>query len=270
MEELGWKPYQSDHEDGNGQFEMNWEYDDCLITADRHVFFKFMIKSVAEKYGMVATFMPKPFADKTGNGAHTHVSLWDLKGETNLFYNEAGELGLSAIAYNFLGGVLKHAEAFSAISNPTVNSYKRIGSAAVVTDSGSSWAPASISYTGNNRTHMIRIPDSGRFEIRLPDGAVNPYLLQAAILSVGLDGVTTKTNPGERSDWNGHLPNPSKNLRTLPGNLWDALQALDNSAFFKQVWGEGVVSSYLKLRREQWHSYLQHFSQWEVLHTLDV
>ena len=110
MLELGWGPYQSDHEDANGQFEMNWTYDDALVTADRHVFFKFMVKELAGQHGLRATFMPKPFMHPTGNGCHAHVSLWDRQGETNLFHDPAGELGLSALAYRFLGGILAHAE----------------------------------------------------------------------------------------------------------------------------------------------------------------
>eukprot|EP00897_Mesotaenium_endlicherianum_P000921 jgi/Mesen1/1082/ME000123S00254 len=202
MEQLGWRPYQNDHE-----YEMNWEYDDCLVTADRHVFFKFMAKSVAEKHGMRATFMPKPFSDKTGNGAHCHVSVWDEFGK-NLFHDDKGELGLSSMAYHFLGGVLQHAQALCAITNPTVNSYKRIDGTA--TASGSSWAPCSISYSGNNRTHMLRIPEAGRFEFRLADGAANPYLLQACLLAAGMDGVKSGISPGARTDWNGHLPGLNK------------------------------------------------------------
>ena len=170
---LGWQPYQNDHEDANGQFEMNWAYDDALVTADRHAFFKYMARSIAEKHGMRATFMPKPFADLTGSGCHAHVSLW--RDGRNVFADEAGELGISTEGYHFIGGLIHSAEALAALTNPTVNSYKRIN--APRTTSGATWAPNTISYTGNNRTHMIRIPDAGRFELRLADGAANPYLL---------------------------------------------------------------------------------------------
>ena len=159
MLELGWKPYQSDHEDANGQFEMNWDFDDALVTADRHAFFKYMAKSIAEKHGMRATFMPKPFSHLTGNGCHVHVSLWS--GNRNLLEDDAGELGVSALGYNFIGGIINSADAMAAILNPTVNSYKRIN--APRTASGATWSPNSVTYTGNNRTHMIRIPDAGRF-----------------------------------------------------------------------------------------------------------
>jgi glutamine synthetase len=144
MIEFGWDPYQNDHEDANGQFEMNWDYADCLTTADRHVFFKYMVKSIAEKHGLRATFMPKPFSSLTGNGCHAHVSLWDESGGRNLFLDENGELGLSHLAYDFLGGIVHSADALAALFNPSVNSYKRID--ATVTLSGASWSPNAISY----------------------------------------------------------------------------------------------------------------------------
>ena len=159
---MGWKPYQNDHEDANGQFEMNWDYSDSLVTADRHVFFKYMVKSLAEKHGLRATFMPKPFHNLTGNGCHAHVSVWN--GKNNKFLDKKDDLGLSKLAYNFLGGIINNTQALSAFFNPTINSYRRIN--APPTKSGATWSPSSISYTGNNRTHMIRIPDQGRFELR--------------------------------------------------------------------------------------------------------
>ncbi|HJP45803.1 MAG TPA: type III glutamate--ammonia ligase, partial [Arenicellales bacterium] len=200
MIELGWGPYQNDHEDANGQFEMNWDFDNALVTADRHVFFKYMVKAIAEKHGLRATFMPKPFTNLTGNGCHAHVSLWDKAGKKNLFHNGRDELGLSQLAYRFLGGVLHSADALAAVFNPTVNSYKRID--AQVTVSGATWSPNAITYGGNNRTHMVRVPDAGRFELRLMDGAVNPYLLQAGVLAAGLDGIENKRDPGKRLDIN--------------------------------------------------------------------
>ena len=173
MLQLGWNPYQNDHEDANGQFEMNWEYDDALKTADRHTFFKYMTKAIAEKHGMRATFMPKPFINLTGNGCHAHVSVWDKSGKTDQFHDPKGELGLSRLAYHFLGGVIHNADALCSFFNPTVNSYKRINAPRTI--SGATWAPNTITYGGNNRSHMVRIPDQGRFELRLMDGAANPY-----------------------------------------------------------------------------------------------
>lgn len=269
METLGWNPYQADHEDGNGQFELNWEYDDCLATADKHTFFKFMAKSVAEKHGFQATFMPKPFVNKTGNGAHCHVSVWNPDGTTNLFHDDSGELGLSDLAYKFLAGVLENSQALVALLNPTVNSYKRIDGQS--TASGSSWAPCTVSYTGNNRTHLLRIPDKGRFELRLADGAVNPYLLQAAILATGLDGIKKNLTTPPRCDWNGHLPPPpdAPKLPTLPSTLLEALQNLSHSDVFKQALGEEFVKSYLEIQKQQWRSYTSHLSKWELDNTLD-
>ena len=200
MIKLGWKPYQNDHEDANGQFEMNWHYSDCLTTADRHVFFKFMVKSIAEKYGLRATFMAKPFPNLTGNGCHAHVSLWDRQKKNNLFEDANDELGLSKLGYSFIGGMMKSADCFSAIFNPSINSYNRIGASNTL--SGATWSPSTVTYTGNNRTHMIRIPDSGRFEVRHADGSANPYLLQAGLIALGLDGINNNRKPGKRLDIN--------------------------------------------------------------------
>jgi len=226
MLSLGWKPYQNDHEDANGQFEMNWEYDDALLTADRHAFFKYMAKSIAEKHGLRVTFMPKPFTHLTGNGCHMHVSMW--KGDTNAFANPGGQ-DLTAEALHFIGGIINSADALTAFLNPTVNSYKRIN--APRTTSGATWAPNSVTWTGNNRTHMIRVPEPDRFELRLADGAVNPYLMAASVLAAGLDGLANARDPGPRSDINMYTEGstlPAKNK--LPLNLLDALRALEGSA----------------------------------------
>ena len=266
---LGWAPYQNDHEDANGQFEMNWSYDDCLVTADRHVFFKFMVKTVAEQLGLRATFMPKPFANLTGNGCHAHVSLWDKPGRRNLFRDGKGELGLSPLAYNFLGGILAHAEPLTALFNPTVNSYKRIN--ASVTLSGATWSPNTITYGGNNRTHAVRIPEPGRFELRLMDGAANPYLLQAGILAAGLDGIANKRDPGKRLDINMYEEShKSTNVRRLPLNLLDALRAISSSKMLRKTLGGDFVDSYVKLRTAEWQDYSRHLTQWEREHTLDA
>lgn len=264
---LGWGAYQNDHEDANGQFEMNWHYDDALVTADRHVFFKFMAKSIAEKHGLRATFMPKPFLGLTGSGCHAHVSLWD--GGKNLFEDDAGELGVSALGYNFIGGVIKHADGLAALLNPTVNSYKRINAPRTV--SGATWSPNTVTYSGNNRTHMVRIPEPGRFEMRLADGAANPYLLQAGILAAGLDGVTRKLDPGKRLDINMYTDGHTvKNAKRLPLNLLDALRALEGHAPLRAALGESFVASYIKLKTGEWNEYSAHLSDWERKATLDV
>jgi glutamate---methylamine ligase len=266
---LGWGPYQSDHEDANGQFEMNWTYDDVLVTADRHVFFKFMVKELARQYGLRATFMPKPFVHLTGNGCHAHVSLWDPDGENNLFYDQHGELGLSTLAYHFLGGILAHADALTALFTPTVNSFQRINAAPTV--SGATWSPNTISYGANNRTHMVRIPEPGRFELRLMDGAANPYLLQAGILAGGLDGIARKLDSGKRLDVNMYEPGAAPaDIARLPLNLLDALRAFGASTTLREALGAGFVDSYVKLRIAQWEDYMRHLTEWERDHTLDV
>ncbi len=266
MLQLGWKPYQNDHEDGNGQFEMNWEYDHALITADRHAFFKYMVRTIAEKHGLRATFMPKPFINLTGSGCHAHVSLW--KGKKNLFEDPKGELGLSSLAYQFIGGIVHNAEALCALTNPTVNSYKRIN--APVTTSGATWSPNTVTYAGNNRTHMIRIPEPNRFELRLPDGAANPYLLQASILVAGLDGVANKRDPGKRLDINMYTDGHTvKGAKRLPLNLLDALRNLEKSAVLKAGLGEAFMAAYLKLRHADWNDYTRHLTEWERRTTLD-
>jgi glutamine synthetase len=266
---LGWVPYQSDHEDANGQFEMNWTYDDALVTADRHVFFKFMVKELAQQHGLRATFMPKPFMHLTGNGCHAHVSLWDRAGETNLFHDHQGELGLSTLAYHFLGGILAHAEPLTALFTPTVNSFKRINAAPTV--SGATWSPNAISHGANNRTHMVRIPEPGRFELRLMDGAVNPYLLQAGILAGGLDGVAQRRDPGKRLDINMYEPGAAPaDIPRLPLNLLDALRAFQASPLLREALGAGFVDSYVKLRMAQWNDYMRHLTEWERDHTLDA
>ncbi|MFK8021328.1 MAG: type III glutamate--ammonia ligase [Pseudomonadales bacterium] len=269
MLELGWGPYQNDHEDANGQFEMNFEFDDVLNTADKHSFFKFMVKSVAEKHGLRATFMPKPIEGLTGNGCHSHISAWDAAGTKNLFEDSNGELGLSETAYHFLGGIMKHASALAAVTNPTVNSYKRINAPRTI--SGASWAPNTVTWTGNNRTHMVRVPAPGRFELRLADGAANPYLLQAIILAAGLDGIRNKADPGKRHDidmyQDGHKV---KGAPRLPLNMLDALREFDKNKVLKEAMGKEFSEAYLKLKHNEWNAFVSHFTEWERQNTLDI
>jgi glutamine synthetase len=272
MLELGWKPYQNDHEDGNGQFEMNWDYDDVLKTADRHTFFKYMTRSIAENYGIRATFMPKPFAHLTGNGCHSHISLWDHPtGKKNIFNSDrdSRNLGLSEIAYNFLGGIMENAQALCAIFNPSVNSYKRIG-AGSATSSGASWSPSTVTYSGNNRTHLVRVPDNGRFELRLMDGATNPYLSQAGILAAGAYGITNKCDPGEPININMYEDAyDAKPHEILPKNLLDALRLLDKSKILREAMGDDLISAIIKLRTKEWDDYSSKISQWELDNTID-
>ncbi len=269
MLSLGWKPYQNDHEDANGQFEMNWEYDDALKTADKHSFFKFMVKSIAEKHGVRATFMPKPFKGLTGNGCHAHVSVWDMGGKTNTFADATKPFGLSETGRNFLGGIMKHAPALAAVTNPTVNSYKRINAPRTV--SGATWAPNTVTWTGNNRTHMVRVPAPGRFELRLPDGAVNPYLLQSIIIAAGLSGLRAKADPGPHYDIDmyrdGHTVSGAPKL---PLNLLDALREYEKDTDLQATMGGEFSQAYLKLKREEWNAYAAHFTAWERETTLDI
>jgi glutamine synthetase len=277
MLDLGWGAYQNDHEDANGQWEMNWDFDDALTMADQHSFFKFMTKTIAEKHGMRATFMPKPIEGLTGNGCHAHISVWDAPGKdakTNVFAapksdSPTGELGLSEQGKYFLGGIMKHASALAAITNPTVNSYKRIN--APRTMSGATWAPNSVTWTGNNRTHMVRVPGPGRFELRLPDGAVNPYLLQAVIIAAGLSGVRSKADPGKRHDIDMYAEGHKvKGAPKLPLNMLDALRAYDKDKELKAMMGDEFSEAFLKMKRQEWTRFVSHFSRWERENTLDI
>ena len=274
MIQMGWNPYQNDHEDANGQFEMNWDYTDCLKTADRHVFFKYMVKTLTEKHGLRATFMPKPFENLTGNGCHAHISLW--QGNQNVFLDNGNKLGLTKLAYNFLGGIINLAEPLSAFFNPTINSYRRINAPA--TTSGATWSPSSISYSGNNRTHMIRIPDPGRFELRLMDGSVNPYLLQAGIIAAGLEGINKRMDPGEPLMVN--MYEKAKDypyLKKLPNELESAISELENSKELKEAFGESTINSYIKLKSQEIREFSKHdvfdkkssITDWEKINTLD-
>ena len=274
MIEMGWGPYQNDHEDANGQFEMNWDYSDCLKTADRHTFFKYMVKTIAEKHGLRATFMPKPFENLTGNGCHAHISLWD--GKINKFLDNGDRYGLSKIAYNFLAGVMKNAESLSSLFNPTVNSYRRIN--APPTKSGASWSPSSISYSGNNRTHMIRIPDPGRFELRLMDGSANPYLLQAGVIASGLYGLNLKLDPGEPLSCNMYTDYKNyPNLPRLPDDLEDSLEMLNDNKVLREAFGDHTIDSYIKLKKEELSNFHKEeifdkkssVTNWEKQNTLD-
>ena len=261
MEDLGWEPYQCDHEDANGQFELNWGYSDAKTTCDRHVFFKYMVKSLAEKRGLIATFMPKPFSGITGSGGHVHNSLW--QGDTNSFELDADAGGLSAVGYHFLGGVLNHAKGLTALFAPTINSYRRLGASA--TTSGSTWTPRYISYGGNNRSQMLRIPEAGRFECRLIDGSANLYLALAGLLAAGLDGIKNETSPGDRLDANlfsrgAEFPN----LETLPTNLFEALSALKANDLLMNTIGELGTKTFFEFKHKEWNTFCAKVTDWEL------
>lgn len=272
MQELGWQPYANDHEDGTCQYEVNWTYSDALTTADRHTFFKWMVKTIAEERGLLATFMPKPFTNLTGNGAHFHMSLWNEENRTNLFLDENDKNGISQLAYWFTGGILKHASAVTAITNPLVNSYKRL--VRKPPRSGASWAPVYVTYGANNRTQMIRIPAPGRIENRLGDGAANPYLAATVLLAAGLDGIENQIDHGEQNVDN--LYEVSENelqrrgIHSLPSTLSDAADALEADEVIKNALGREYADYYIQVKRDEWRDYHLSVSQWETDKYIEV
>jgi glutamate---methylamine ligase len=267
MEQLGWEPYQCDHEDANGQFELNWTFDEALVTCDRHVFFKYMVKTLAEQRGLTASFMPKPFSHLTGNGAHVHLSLWN--NGSNAFLDESNDLGLSQLGYEFLGGVLNHAQGLTALCAPTINSYRRIG--ATTTTSGSTWSPRYLSYGGNNRTHMLRIPDQGRFECRLLDGAATMYLAQAGLLAAGLEGIEQQIQAGDRIDENMFVRGSEfTTLKTLPTSLLEALRYLEADDVLMAVLGEQAAKTFLGFKQQEWEAHNAEITDWEMGQYINV
>ena len=256
--------YQIDHEDANGQFEMNYTYTDCLTSCDHFVFFKMAACEIANELGMICSFMPKPFSNLPGNGMHMHVSIG--QGGRNLFEDkgDARGLNLSKLAYHFLGGILAHAPAVTALCSPTVNSYKRLVVGRSLT--GATWAPAHIAYGDNNRSAMVRIP-KGRLELRVPDGSCNPYLATAAVIAAGLDGIERELDPGEPHNVNLYDWTPAQlrdaGIGTLPQNLGAALDALEADPVICDALAP-LSAEFLKLKRMEWTEYMRHVSDWEV------
>ena len=266
---VGIDAYQIDHEDANGQFEINYTFEDCLSSCDHYIFFKMAAAEIANEMGLICSFMPKPFASRPGNGMHMHMSLGD--GKSNLFQDKSDPLGmkLSKLAYHFLAGVLKHAPALAAICAPTVNSYKRLVVGRSLT--GATWAPAYISYGDNNRSSMIRIP-GGRLELRLPDGACNPYLATAAVIAAGLDGIENHLDPGKPHNMNLYELSPAElkaeGIQILPQNLHEALKALEADTELCAALGP-VADEFLKLKHMEWVEYMRHVSDWEIKNYLE-
>jgi glutamine synthetase len=270
VNELGWGNYANDHEDANGQFEQNFQYADALTSADRAIFFRYMVHTLAEQAGQIATFMPKPFSNLTGNGGHFHMSLWD--GDTNLFLNEDDPrgLGLSELAYNFIGGLKKHAKAYIAVTAPTVNSYKRLKVGAPT--SGATWSPVYVTYGYNNRTQMLRIPGPGRVEDRTIDGSCNPYLAATVVLAAGLDGIENKLDPGDPNSGNMYTTSEDelkkRGVELLPGNLLDATRELEQDDVIRQALGRGkdedYADYYIRVKRDEWRSYHEQVTPWEI------
>jgi glutamine synthetase len=272
MQTLGWGPYANDHEDANCQFEINWHYAECLKTADQHTFFKYMVRTLAEQQGWVATFMPKPFSNLTGSGAHFHMSLWDPTSDQNLFLDEADPNGLSSLAYHFIGGLKAHARGLSALAAPTVNSYKRLVAGAP--RSGATWAPVCVTYGGNNRTQMLRIPGPGRVECRAVDGSANPYLAAAGILAAGLDGIRNMLPAGERNDRNMYEVSLEElrreGIHVLPATLNEAVSELENDPVLMAALGPEYGPAYVAAKRAEWRDYHNSVSQWEIENYLGV
>jgi glutamine synthetase len=273
---LGWDIYATDHEDANGQFEQNFQYADALTSCDRAIFFRYMVESLAQERGLMATFMPKPFAHLTGNGCHFHMSLWD--GDTNVFETDHDPrgLGLSEQAYHFIAGLMEHAQAYIAVTAPTVNSYKRLK----VGDprSGATWAPVYVSYAYNNRTQMLRVPAPGRVEDRTVDGSCNPYLAATVLLAAGLDGIERELECRGPNEMNLYESTPAQRaelgIETLPENLLDATRALERDDVIRAALGSTPKGDYLdyfvECKRREVQAAHEQITQWELDHYLQL
>ncbi len=269
MNQLGWDVYSFDHEDGNGQFETDFAYCDALKMADRLTFFRLMVKEIAKKHGYFATFMPKPFANRTGSGAHYNMSLADRVTGENLFFSgdDPRGCGLTQLGYQFIAGILKHASAICAAIAPTVNSYKRLVARGSM--SGFTWAPVYICYGNNNRTNMLRIPSSGgRVECRAADISTNLYLGAAMILAAGLEGIREGLDPGEPHTENMYTYSQAelkeKGIRTLPRTLSEAVEAFAADPLSEAVMGPLMYQTFIDFKTQEWQEYHNHVSDWEV------
>lgn len=273
LDSLGWDNYQTDHEDANGQYEVNMAYAEALTTADRYTFFKMMTSQIAQKHGCIVTHMAKPFADQTGSGAHFHFHLADVETGRNLFIGEKEDpngLGQSELAYHFIGGILHHARALCAVTSPTVNCYKRIqvGGALLGSRSGYTWTPAFITYGDNNRTLMLRCPEPGRFEDRTVSAACNPYLALAAFITAGMDGVRNKIDPGKphcgQNMYDLGLDEiERRGVRILPQSLYEALEELKADSVIQSSLGP-IYDEFLRLKEGEWRQYHRVVTQWEL------
>ena len=267
MNQLGWGVYSFDHEDGPGQFETDFDYADALTMADRLTFFKLMAKEIAQRHGLIASFMPKPFGDRTGSGAHYNMSLADLETGQNLFVAESAAPGtVSRLADHFIAGILRHAAAICAVIAPTVNSYKRL--VAQGSMSGFTWAPVFICYGNNNRTNMLRIPSpGGRVECRAADISCNPYLGAAMILAAGLEGIREQLEPGQPNLVNAYTLSAAqladRGIGMLPRTLAEAIEAFAVDPLSKKVFGDAMYESYVTYKRQEWESYHCAVSDWE-------
>lgn len=271
IDALGWDLYSFDHEDANGQFEFDFQYADALTTCDRLTFFRMMAKHYAEEEGLVATMMPKPFADRTGNGAHFNMSLYDLATGSNIFACAPGDdprgLGLSETGYHFIAGILRHGRALCAAFAPTVNSYKRLVRQGAM--AGFSWAPVFNSYGSNNRTNSVRVPaGGGRCESRNADGSVNPYLAAALVLAAGLEGVREKLDPGEPNEDNlyeiSEAERRDRGIDFLPQTLFEAVEAFAADPLVEKTLGTALRDEFVRYKRQEWNDYHLTVSAWET------
>lgn len=271
INDLGWDLYSLDHEDANGQYEFDFQYSDALTMCDRFIFFRYMAKEYAKQEGLLATLMPKPFADKTGNGAHFNMSLSDLKTGSNLFACDPKDdpkgLGLTELGYYFIGGIIKHGRALCAVFAPTVNSYKRLVRRGDM--SYFSWAPVFNSFGSNNRTNSVRVPmNGGRCESRNADGAVNPYLAATLVLAAGLDGIKNKIDPGKPQDDNLYElteeQRAARSIEFLPQNLAEAVQAFADDPFVEQTLGKELRDEFIRYKQAEWSEYHKTVSAWEL------
>lgn len=265
LEAAGLDVYQTDHEDGNGQFEINYTYSDALDSADSFTLVKMGAAEIANDHGMICSFMPKPFGNRAGSGMHIHCSITS-DGKNNLFHddNDPHGMGLSKLAKQFMAGILEHSPALCALSAPTVNSYKRLTVGSSL--SGATWAPAYISYGANNRSSLVRVP-YGRIEYRLADGGCNPYLVTAAVIAAGLDGIDRELDPGEPQNVN-HYGQTKEELAEsgvgiLPQNLDLALNELEKCTLLRDQMGP-VVDEFIKIKRMEWIEYMKQVSEWEL------
>jgi glutamine synthetase len=271
LNQLGWGVYQADHEDGNGQYEVNFDYADALTTADRITFFKMATSQLAKKYGAIATHMAKPFSDRTGSGLHVHFHLADANSGEGVFEDtdDSRGLGCSQLGYHFLGGVLHHARALCAVTSPTVNCYKRLqlGEGLYSSRSGFTWTPAFVSYGDNNRTQMIRTAGPGHFEDRAVSAGCNPYLALAAYVAAGMDGIANQIDPGEPNLGNMYERSLSElresGIKLLPQSLWEAVEELRQDEIVQSALGP-IAEEFIDLKIKEWETYDGQVTRWEI------
>lgn len=266
MNDLGWGVYSFDHEDANGQVEIDFDYSDALSMCDRYIFLRLMAGEIARKHGAFASFMPKPQPHLTGSGAHFNISATDKSGN-NVFLSTSKTGNLSELANYFAGGIIKHAAAITAVIAPTVNSYKRLTKR--TSASGFTWAPIVASFGANNRTNMLRTPMAcNRIECRAVDSSVNPYLAAALLISAGLDGIKNEISPGQHYTENLYeMTNEqleNHGVKFLPKSLLEAITAFESSDLAKSVFGSLMFNSYCQYKKQEWEEYHQHVSDWET------